>query len=331
LAVKDILRVMEQYSIDEAFFTIEGDDIQVLEDRCRTITKQLEHAVGIPVSIGVSSTKTQAKYANRLAKKAGLPIILDNNWWQDKAGTVLLQDIWGVGGQLLRRYRDASLNTVFDLYQCPRPRLDSLFGIAGLRLQAELSGQIMHSVSVKKTLPKSVTSTRSFKESVSDILVLKDAVARHVSETVLELREQGLMASTLQVIMQTSRYGDYVLRGGVVETNLLLPTADTAIIIKESIRLVERLYEVGIPYKKAGVVLSNLFPLEVVQPSLFPTLIPSKDNKLMDTIDTLNTRFGREKIQLGRHSLTNLWQSRVDNLSPSYTTRWSDLVIAHAY
>ncbi|OGG89081.1 hypothetical protein A2592_02275 [Candidatus Kaiserbacteria bacterium RIFOXYD1_FULL_42_15] len=327
--VKDILPIVEQYSIDEAFFSIESDSLSSLQERCVLMSSQVERAVGIPVSIGVSLTKTQAKYANRLAKKAGKPVILDESWWQENVGTVQLRDIWGVGGQLLSSYREASINTTLDLYQCPKPRLDKLFGIAGLRLQAELSGQMMYPVSVVKTPQKSVTSTRSFKDTTNDMSVLKDAVAHHIRETTLELREQHLTTSKLQVLLQTSRYGDYALRGGVIEVDLLVPTDDTAVLMIEAMRLVERFFEPKVPYKKAGVVLGQLLPTEQVQQSLFPQII-SDNNKLNTTIDEINNRFGRGRIQLGKHSLVSAWQSKHDNLSPCYTTRWTDVAVVHA-
>jgi len=310
--VKDILPIVEQYSIDEAFFSIESDSLSSLQERCVLISSQVERAVGIPVSIGMSLTKTQAKYANRLAKKAGKPVILDESWWQ-----------------LLSSYREASINTTLDLYQCPKPRLDKLFGIAGLRLQAEISSQIMYPVSVFKIPQKSVTSTRSFKDTTNDISVLKDAVAHHIRETTLELREQHLTTSKLQVLLQTSRYGDYALRGGVIEVDLLVPTDDTAVLMIEAMRLVERFFEPKVPYKKAGVVLGQLLPTEQVQQSLFPQII-SDNNKLNTTIDEINNRFGRERIQLGKHSLVSVWQSKHDNLSPCYTTRWTDVAVVHA-
>jgi len=325
--VKDKFSLIEQYSIDEAFFYIEDSSLSQLQERCQLITCELERLVGIPVSIGIARTKTQAKYANRLAKRAIKPIILVDSWWQKNAETVRLQDIWGVGGQLLRRYRQATINSVLDLYNCPRDRLDKLFGIAGLRLQAELLGQIMYPISSVKPVPKSVTSTKSFNEPIKDILVLKDAIAYHVRACTLSLREQQIITAKLQVVLQTSRYGDFVCHGGVVEANLLLPTADAAVILREAMHLLERLYEPGVPYKKAGVILSHLVPLAEQPASLFMPLIVPANTILTKAIDSINARFGREKIQLGRHSSSENWQSKHDNLSPSYTTRWNDLAV----
>ncbi|NCO62066.1 DUF4113 domain-containing protein [Candidatus Kaiserbacteria bacterium] len=112
-----------------------------------------------------------------------------------------------------------------------------------------------------------------------------------------------------------------------MEANLLLPTADTAVILSEAMHLLERLYEPGVPYKKAGVILSHLVPSAEQPASLFTLPTVPSNTILTKAIDAINARFGREKIQLGRHSSSENWQSKHDNLSPSYTTRWNDLAV----
>lgn len=67
--LKQEVQRMEQYSIDEAFFEVESKSEEALSLFLVGLKKKIELSVGIPVSLGTAATKTQAKYANRLAKK----------------------------------------------------------------------------------------------------------------------------------------------------------------------------------------------------------------------------------------------------------------------
>ena len=58
---------LEIYSINEVFLNLDG--FKDLEQHCRTIRKTILQWTGLPNSIGIASTKTLAKVANRLAKK----------------------------------------------------------------------------------------------------------------------------------------------------------------------------------------------------------------------------------------------------------------------
>ena len=330
--VQSLVSPMEQYSIDEAFFIYDAKDSTAAETAMREIKSTLERLVGIPVSIGLAATKTQAKYASRLAKKLGGVAVLSPEEWLLRAGAIELQEIWGVGSKLAKRYREAGLLTVADSIRAPKPRLESLFGIAGLRLQAECIGQIMYPVALGAKVQKSTISSRSFKAATTEITAVKDAVAYHVRQAASDIRVFGLCAGTLSVTILPSRHGDFNLRGGTLRTEFTEPIDDTTVLVTEAMRLTERLYEVGVPYKKAGISLGRFVPKSAIQPVLFSTGAEQKNSlRILDeTVDRLNRQFGRETVQIGRHSTANAWGVRQDSLSPAYTTAWSELATVRA-
>ena len=63
------LSSVEQYSIDEAFFLVppDGDVLAIAAELQAVIVQSL----GLPVSIGIGQSKTQAKFANRCTKQTG--------------------------------------------------------------------------------------------------------------------------------------------------------------------------------------------------------------------------------------------------------------------
>lgn len=322
--VKRELPNKQQYSIDEAFFTLEAESVTAAESELRRIKRLVEQEVGIPVSIGLAATKTQAKYANRVAKKTGGVTIFTPKTWQEMTGDVALSELWGVGRHMIVRYRAAGLLTVNDLLAAPHPRVDALFGIVGLRLQAELAGQVMYPVEQHSTAQKSIMSSRSFENTTTKLAVVKDAIAYHIRQATEELRGLGLQAGALSVSIRPSRHGDYVLRGGSLQVFLTTPTVDTALLLKTASSLVEKLFEADVPYKKAGIVLGELTTTGVIQASLFTESEESTGaTRLMKTIDGLNAKFGRGMVQLGRHTATETWSAKRADLSPAYTTNWA--------
>ena len=63
----DLAPELEVYSIDEAFVNLVG--IQEIQSLGAKIVNQVTRGTGIPVSLGIASTKTLAKVANKFAKK----------------------------------------------------------------------------------------------------------------------------------------------------------------------------------------------------------------------------------------------------------------------
>ncbi len=325
--VKTLLPTMEVYSIDEAFFIVEAVTKPELEERLRQIKIEVERQTGIPVSLGVAATKTQAKYANRLAKKSGGVCVLEKSDWRELAPTIPLPTIWGVGRKLDLRYKEAGLYFVQDLINCPKPLVGKRFGIVGLRLQAELSGTSVYALCEGVTPQKSMVSSRSFEKNVTELAVIKDAVAYHTRQVVADLRQMGFKTKYIGVVLGTSRHGDYLLRGGSLTAENLSPTDDVVALLKQAFALVDQLYEAGVPYKKAGVYVGGFSPKTLVQPSLFAETSEPIASPLNAVLDTFNARYGQDVVTIGTQTKERRWQSKSEQKSPAYTTRWSDLPI----
>ncbi len=325
--VKMLLPTMELYSIDEAFFMVEATTKSELKERLRQIKIEVERQTGIPVSLGVAATKTQAKYANRVAKKSGGVCVLEPRDWTELAPAISLPTIWGVGRKLDLRYKQAGMYMVQDLIDSPKPLVGKLFGIVGLRLQAELSGTSIYPLSEVAVLQKSMVSSRSFEKNVTKLAVIKDAVAYHTRQVVADLRAMGFKTKYIGVTLGTSRHGDYVLRGGSVMAENLSPTDDVVALLKQAFALVDTLYEAGVPYKKAGVYVGGFCPNTLTQPSLFSNDTSTAGNPLNALLDTFNARYGHDIVTVGTQTKERLWQSKSEQKSPAYTTRWSDVAV----
>jgi DNA polymerase V len=322
--VRDEIPDMEQYSIDEAFFILKGRKEEV-EVQARKLKDRIEREVGIPVSVGVAGSKTLAKYANNVAKKTNGIHVLDMDDWSLIQNSIQLSTLWGVGKSTSDSFKRHVLLSAGDFCRLDRQKAKDLFGVAGERLWYELHGIQTTGLQRRLEHQKSILHSRSFKAVTSDLAVLKDAVAYHVREAAEDLRSMQLKAGFLQVYVGTSRHGDYFLEGGSLSVTLPIPTNDTFVFLKSAMQLVDTLYKPDVPYKKAGVLLTNFSPETVSQLTMFEAKETEKTSTLMPVLDAVNQSLGRGSVLIGSRLRVGEWTSSKESRSPAYTTAWSGL------
>jgi DNA polymerase V len=323
--VRELLPQIEVYSIDEAFFCLVDESARELMARIADIKATVEQRVGVPVTIAVAGTKTQAKLVSSKAKKSGgLKVVLPGDF-SAEFGAMPLREVWGVGRQLVTRYTEAGYTTVADLVEADTQRLARLFGVGGTRLQAELGGTVAYPLgSSVSTIPQSIMSTRSFAKKTHELSVIQDALSHHVREASADLRSQGLVAGAVSVQLLTSRHGDFLLRGGSLGATLSVPTASASVLLHEAMELLAKLYDPEVPYNKTGVVLTAICPEVMVPKSLFASS-DTTSRDISSLLDSITARQGKQALQLGRYHQDAAWQSKQETLSPAYTTRWHEL------
>ncbi len=323
-ALKDEFPILEKYSIDEAFFVV--DDTYAVQDlekvRARIIQK-----TGIPVSIGVAKTKTLAKVAAKIAKGKEGVFYLDESVRGPVLEMLPCGSVWGIGRKLSSSLAQMQVDTVGQFLNLDSTFVAQKFGLVGARLYAELQGDSIYSVGVPSDHEQeSFMSTRSFGSVTHDKSVLKSAVSYHCMQVGEKLRARKQVGSRLTVIARGGRYGAFSHREGSISVDFTIPTNDVFEITKEALKLVDILYDSEIPYKKAGVIVGGILPLENVSCSLFSSE-NSEDNKkkLNSTIDVLNGRFGKSSVQIASALHTQVWKEKKNLLSKEYTTNWNDI------
>ena len=325
--VRDRVDVFEQYSIDEGFFLVRGDDPQKAAEVLKT---DIERDVGIPVSVGVAATKTQAKYANAATKRQQGSWYMASEVFTKQAAQLPLSALWGVGSGRSRAFAQHGLQTVADLSTADPMTVRRLFGVEGARLQLELRGKSAYPVKPHRAPQQSVMSSRSFRSPSCDWSVVQDALAYHVRHAVSDLRSQGQVARAVRVLLRANQHGAYALRGGVRSVVLPESSNDTFGILRAAMSALADIWEPEVPYQKVGIVLSELSSAAKTQQSLFATDSPPERSAVLRIIDTLNQRYGLDTVRLGSTLKEALWQAKRDQLSPAYTTRWSDIPVVSA-
>lgn len=91
------------------------------------------------------------------------------------------------------------------------------------------------------------------------------------------------------------------------------------------------LWRQGFRYFKVGVVLDDLRDAETEPRSLFPTRDPVRSARLMAAMDAVNGRFGRGTVRPLATGIARRWGTRMDRLSPRYTTHLDEIMRARAW
>ncbi|GAB3721684.1 DNA polymerase V catalytic protein [Hymenobacter agri] len=357
---------VEVYSIDEAFLDLAGMEKYhgSLDTFARKLRAGVKSRTGIPTCVGVALTKTLAKLANRIAKKnpdLGGVLYLDN---AERRAWALAQvevgDVWGIGRQYAAKLAAAGVDTAADLARVSDAwARKHLGGVVGVRLVQELQGRPcagLHPSEDGTLSRQSLSCSRTFGRPLSAFSDVFGAVSAFLSRAAEKLRAQGDLAHVLTVYISKNRFATNVQPPFSRSATLTLPigpTDDTTVLLSYARALLNRLWEPGTVYHKAGVVLDGLEPPGVGQQlTLFSSAsLPSpSENKreeksscpaqpsLMASLDALNARFGKGAVRVaaampspehrtasGKSSIAP-WEGKARWCSPAFTTRLEDLL-----
>jgi DNA polymerase V len=103
-------------------------------------------------------------------------------------------------------------------------------------------------------------------------------------------------------------------------------TDDTRQLIEAATRGAALLFKRGRLYKKAGVMLDDIQPNSLRQPSLFAS--ETAGSGISKTIDAINARMGSDTLRFAAVDIGSNWRMNQRYRSPKYSTNWKELPIA---
>jgi DNA polymerase V len=153
------------------------------------------------------------------------------------------------------------------------------------------------------------------------------------------MRQRGLAAGAMWVWLDGNPHkGDGFHASRAIP--LPFPTRDTGEVLMAVRFLAKAMMRAGQRYKRGGVGLTDLVRSEQRQADLFSGADPRRDRG-MDVLDRINAKYGRGTVGLGasgwrvggarpgeprRGGKDTQWRPTLKALSPSYTTRWDQLL-----
>jgi len=338
---------LEVYSIDEAFLSLHGLDkyflrrIVSLEAYARSFRKQVKKRTHIPTCVGIAPTKTLAKLANHLAKKDPTlrsVLTLDSparcQW---ALGQVAVADVWGIGRRNAPKLQALGIYTAADLAAVSEAwARRHLGGVVGVRLLRELQGYPCHQLNTSEDGPaarQSIAHTRSFGRPLTELADLRGALAAFTSRAAEKLRAQGSVAHVLTVFISQNRFGPTPPpHTHTAQLTLPAATSNTLTLVGHAQHLLHRLWQPGLRYTKAGVLLDGFERISQPQLGLFepiPEVTRPQVTSLMQRLDQLNSRFGQGTVKLATALPAKgqpvPWAGMRQYRTPARTTSWDEL------
>jgi len=323
---------MEVYSIDDAFL---GLDPSQGEPYCRELRAKVRQWTGIPVSVGIATTKTLAKLANRIAKKTpSLKGVFDLTASLDPDAVlarVPCGDVWGIGKRLAERLTVVGIRTALDLKQADMALVRRELGVVGERTARELSGVSCLTLDEAPDPQKGIATARSFGQPIEAIEGLEQALATYTARAAEKLRAGSQLAGRIQVHLETSPFRpDQPQYFPVAQAAMPDPTSHTPALISAATALLQKIYRPGYRYKKVGVFLTELCSASTAQLTLFGAKPNSADTRLDSLVDQINRQYGSNTVRYGSMGFQQQWHMRQERKSRAFTTRWDELLVARA-
>jgi nucleotidyltransferase/DNA polymerase involved in DNA repair len=165
----------EVYSIDECFLGFDGFRHFDLIAHSQRMRDEVLRWVGIPVCVGIGTTKTLAKLANHCAKKnlAGADSVCDLTQLDDAQrsrlfATIPVNEVWGVGRRLTEQLAARNIHTVEQLRTADTETLRQAFSVVLERTVRELNGIACLDLEAVAPNKQQIISSRSFGAYVYD-------------------------------------------------------------------------------------------------------------------------------------------------------------------
>lgn len=327
---------IEIYSIDEAYLCVDGIDKKKLEVLCPELVRRIRKWVGIPVSIGIASTKTLAKVANHFAKKypgyKGVCRIATEEQRVKALKLTPIGDVWGIGRRVAPRLLAMGLTTAFDYVSMPQDWVYKNLGLGGLRVWNELNGK--ESVEEERDEARqSICTSRSFAETITDIQELSARVSDFAAKCAEKLRHDGTAAYCINTFLYTNRFREDKPQDFPDATiRLDMPASSTQEVVSAALKALKLIWKPGFEYKKAGVVVFDIVNRDERQLTLFETDSAKKEKQdvLSQVMDNVNVSSGQSVLRVATQRPGHYADGiRREHASRLFSTDWDSIIEIH--
>lgn len=328
--LRELFPSIEVYSIDEAFINLTGINERDVKKIVESATLSVRKDIGIPISLGVSHTKTLSKISAKLCKK--YPRL--NNWCvmlaRNDIDKVLksfpVEDIWGIGRQYSKMLYGNNIKTAFEFTQCSAEWVKMKMSIVGVKTLNELKGIPTFEFEDNLLEKKQICTSRSFSNDVYEHEQVVMAVAKFAASCAEKLRKQRGVAGRVTVFALTNPFKNSVPQDyRSVVAHFETPADSTFDIVQLSCKAVRSILKKGYGYKKAGVILSEISRKDETPGNIFCERDVAAHSRLMKTLDEMNCRYGRDTLYPASQGVEKI-KYNMNLLSPRYTTDWNDII-----
>ncbi|MFW0168774.1 Y-family DNA polymerase [Rothia sp. P4278] len=326
--------VFEQYSIDEAFL-----EVPLPAQQARAFALKLKgllaRRVGVPVCVGVASTKTLAKLSNKTAKK--VPALNGVCVWEDLPeerkhalfSSLPVSEIWGVGSRTTAKLEKMGISSIAQLAAAPPHIIRKKFSVVLMRTALELNGTKAMVLEEERAFKEQLIYSRAFSAPVENREDLRQVLSVYAQRAASRLYRSNQLAGLLTAFCGTSPFSNAQSHYPSVQVKLPGKTADPLLLTKAAAMLLDKVDFARVSYVRAGVMLTDLVPADVHIP-LDGLRYRHEARNIAGLLAEVQERCGAGAIGLGVAGLAvpSEWEMKRAMLSPRGTTHWGELALA---
>jgi len=224
---------VEFYSIDEMFFNADHLEVPII-DTARRLQQKILDEIGIPVSVGISRTKTLAKLLSDTTKPFGCGVLLDEEETQDFLKRMGVGEISGIGTRSEEKLALHGIKTCWEFASADRRLIRRLLTVVGERIWWELHGTASIPILTQRPAHKCIGRGGSLGETTTDKNRIVAWIVRNTERLIEELDFHQVFTKRVVLLLELKTGG----WGGRV--SLHSPTASFTVIVEALKGLLDR-------------------------------------------------------------------------------------------
>ncbi len=294
--VGELTPMIEQISIDEAFFDVTGIQ-QPSHEIARNLQQRILDELGLPVSIGVATNKMVAKIATNRGKSTQMNghtpraiFVVPPGQEAAILSPLPVSDLWGIGEKTEKHLLQFGIHTIGQLAQQEPAFLRNQFGKHGEAMWHHANGRDTRPVETEQEV-KSISSETTFSRDVTKPAVLESTLHELSATVARRLRAKDMQGLTVKLKL---RWDDFTTFSRQI--SLTQPSSDETIIAQNAIGMLYQLWQDRRPIRLIGVGVNNLRE-SIHQMSLLDVPNKAESHSVKKLVDELQNKFGFSAIR----------------------------------
>lgn len=279
----------EKASIDEHYIDLTGMDKFFGCWKWATgLRQQIISETGLPISLGLSNTKTTSKIATGQAKPCG-ELKVETGTEKEFLAPLSIRKIPMVGEKTYLQLRNMGISKCLTLQQTDVFAMRRLLGENGVTIWKKANA-IDESPVIPFTAQKSISKEITFQKDTIDMVLLRRTLSKMISELAFDLRQEQKLTSCISVKI---RYSNFDTHSRQLKIGY---TGSDRLIQQKVFEMFDRLYTRRMLIRLIGVRFSQLIQGNH-QIDLFDDL--ERDIKLNQALDRIRNRYGFKSVARG--------------------------------
>lgn len=293
---------VEEYSVDEGFADIYGLR-RPLHKTYRDIGAALQDTVqtelGIPVSVGISLTKSLAKLASEYKKPSGLTLV-EGRGLEDFLKQIAIGEVWGIGPATSSYLRKLNIKTAYDFTEKSEEFVQQHLSRPYYDIWRELRGTPVYTINPEaKNTYKSMSSTGTFHPPTNDKEFLWAQLRTHIETAFARARKYGYFVKKISIFLKTQQF-----RYKAAEVLFAQKQQYPPLILDQIHTAFENIYSKKDLYRTTGCTIIDLSTSCTEQTALFGEDTTERKQKLQKVYSALAQE--KQRVDFG----TKLWEQK---------------------